>query len=223
MKHDWDYERPIRSRYVDPLEVIWLACSKQLGLHIRRDPDIFSMTDGRGLLALGPREDLDPDDTVCQMIFHEICHWITNGEDTFHERDWGFAVGADLDHREHACQRVQAALADPYGLRDIMAPTGIFRQYYDRIPEDPFAPMDPNSDWEQQVCRMARAAHPRALSAPFHGPLIRALEATSRLRDLVAPFLSDYQTEILDDDLPSWWARARVSDVSVEDDEDGAT
>ena len=71
----------------------------------------------------------------CSMKF---CHWITNGVETYHERDWGFEVGAELDHREHACQRLQAALADPHGLRDVMAPTGIFRQYYDQFPLIPF-------------------------------------------------------------------------------------
>ena len=209
MDHDWDYERPILARYLDPLELVWLSCCKQLGLHIRRDPDIFSMTDGTGLLALGPRSDLDPDDTVCQMVFHELCHWITNGEATFHERDWGFEVGADLDHREHACQRLQAALADPHGLRDVMAPTGLFRQYYDQIPSDPFEPIDGDEAWESEVIRVARVAYERACQAPFQEPLQQALTATASLRELIQPFLSSYQTEEEGDELPSWWSRRR--------------
>ena len=35
---------------------------------------------------------LDADDNAGQMVFHEICHWITNGVETFGERDWGFEV-----------------------------------------------------------------------------------------------------------------------------------
>ena len=99
MLHDWEYERPILSRYLDPLELIWLACCRQLGMHVRRDSNIFSMTDGTGLLALGTRKDLDPDDTVCQMVFHEICHWITNGIDSFEVRDWGFPLDGEMDQR----------------------------------------------------------------------------------------------------------------------------
>jgi len=206
MLHDWDYERPILSRYTDPLELIWLACAKQLGLHVRRDPSIFSMTDGTGLLALGPRDDLDPDDTVCQMVFHELCHWITNGIETFEERDWGFPLDDKMDPREHACQRLQAALADAHGLRDLMAPTGIFRQYYDQIPVDPFEPRGGAPQWEEEVIRLARQALSRARAAPFEQPIQRALAATAKLRELVQPFMEDYQTEIEGDDLPGWWA-----------------
>ena len=210
MKHDWDYERPIRARYIDPLELIWLSCCRELKLYIRRDPDIFSMTDGRGLLALGPRSDLDPDDSLCQMVFHEICHWITNGIETYHQRDWGFEVGAELDHREHACQRLQAALADPHGLRDLMAPTGIFRQYYDQIPADPFQKIPGDDEWEDTVVGMAKDAFERAQKDPFAEALQRSLQATAQIRDLIQPFLSYYQTEEVSDVLPSWWAMNRI-------------
>ena len=88
-----------------------------LKLHIRRDPDTFD--DGWDWFAcVGAAVRLDPDDTLCQMVFHEICHWITNGVETYYERDWGFEVGAELDHREHACQRLQATIRSPWtGMR----------------------------------------------------------------------------------------------------------
>jgi hypothetical protein len=223
MLHDWEYQRPILSRYSDPLELIWLSCCHQLQLHVRRDPDIFSMTDGTGLLALGPRKDLDPDDTVCQMVFHELCHWITNGLETFSKRDWGFPLDAEMDEREHACQRLQAALADPHGLRDVMAPTGIFRQYYDQIPEDPFEARPDAPEWEAEVIRLAKNAYERARRAPFEGPIQQALEATGRIRQLVQPFMSDYQTELEGDPLPSWWDPSRVWRVSSGGPEGDAT
>ena len=31
MLHDWDYERPILARYIDPLELIWLAFAPSFG------------------------------------------------------------------------------------------------------------------------------------------------------------------------------------------------
>ena len=64
MKDVWtpDYERPIRSRYVDPVDLVWFSTARRLGLTIRRNGAIFSATDGTGLMELGPRATLDPDD-----------------------------------------------------------------------------------------------------------------------------------------------------------------
>jgi hypothetical protein len=199
------YERAIGARYVDPLDLVWLATGRRLGLRIRRNPAIFSATDGKGLLELGPRDTLDPDDTLAQMLLHEICHWITNGVETFSERDWGFALDAELDWREHACLRLQAALADGHGLRLQLAPTSQFRLYYDHIPADPFAPIEP-SEREIRVVALARDAWTRAHGPPWAGPLGAALTATASLRAVLAQFLPDYATDIEGDALPSLWA-----------------
>lgn len=204
--HDPNYERPILARYLDPVELVWLATARRLGLHVRRDPAIFSMTDGKGLLSLGPRDSLDPDDCLAQMVFHELCHWITNGLDTFHERDWGFPLWEDVDPREHACLRLQATLSERHGLRGWMGPTGGFRQYYDRIPEDTVQPID-DSPWEQNVVQIARDAIARADQAPWVGPVNEALAATAAIRGVLRPFLPDYATEIDGDGLPSLWGR----------------
>lgn len=201
-----EYERPIEARYVDPLDLVWLATARRLGLRIRRNPAIFSATDGSGLLELGPRETLDPDDSLAQMVFHELCHWITNGLETFHERDWGFPLDAELDWREHACLRLQAALAGRYGLRRQLAPTSQFRAYYDAVPADPFAPLD-DGEREGRVVELARVAEARARGAPWGEALDHALRATAGLRAVVAPFLPDYATDLADDRLPSLWAR----------------
>ena len=201
---DETYERPILSRYVDPVELIWLATAKRLGLTIRRSPTIFSATDGSGLLQLGARETLDEDDTLSQMVLHEICHWITNGLDTFTDRDWGFDLDGPLDPREHAGLRLQAWATGRHGLRALLAPTSAFRDYYNRIPEDPFEPMD-DSDWERDVVVLTRDAVQRAMGAPWTDPLEQALEATRQIGCFVNPFLTDYATEISGDTLPSLW------------------
>ena len=202
--HDGSYERPVKQRYLDPIELIWLATAKRLGLVVRRHPDVFAMTEGDGILHLGPRNSLDPDDSVLQMVFHEICHWITNGLETAGQRDWGFRLDGDLDPREHACQRLQATLAQRHGLRDMLGATGDFRQYWDRLGEDTLAPLD-DSPWEAEVLRHAQKAIARADSEPFAEPLRQALEATARIRECVQPFLNSYATEIPDDNLPSMW------------------
>ena len=199
------WERPIHSRYLDPLELVWLGTARRLGLVVRRDDSIFSMTDGTGLLALGPRAALDPDDTLAQMVFHELCHWITNGLDTYDDRDWAFPLDDIDDLREYACQRMQAALADDHGLRRFFGPTGMFREYYDQVPADPFAPLDasPREAW---ICADARRAYADAKGEPWAEPLQAALRATAGMHGIVGGFLDAYQTELEGDALPSLWA-----------------
>lgn len=202
---DPDWQRPVRSRYVDPLELVWLSTAHRLGLRLRRDPAIYSMTDGTGLLALGPRADLDPDDSLSQMVLHEICHWITNGADSFEQRDWGFPLWDNIDVREHACLRLQCWLASRYGIRELCAPTSGFRQYYDKLPVDALQPLD-ESEWEASVTRIARQAVQRAQGEPWWPHLRPALEASSAIHGLLAPFLDDYRSEHEGDELPPLWA-----------------
>lgn len=202
--HDDAWQRPIRSRYVDPLEVIWLATSRRLGLTVRRDPDIFSMTDGTGLMAFSTRPELDADDSLAQMTLHELCHWVTNGADSFHQRDWGFALWDQIDVREHACLRLQCWLATRWGLRDTFGPTSGFRQYYDALPADPLQPLD-DSEWEQVSTRIARQAVARVQGEPWWGPISQAMQATAALKAVLAPFVPDYQSEVEGDPLPLWW------------------
>jgi hypothetical protein len=206
MLNETAYVRPRRSRYLDPVDLIWLAAARRLGLHVRRNPAIFSATDGTGLLELGPRDTLDPDDSTAQMIFHELCHWITNGVETFRERDWGFALDAELDWREHACLRLQAALADTVGLRQILAPTSQFREYFDQIPADPFGPVE---GWpcEELVVPLARDSWARAWGAPWGEVLRDVLDSHAAVRAAVQPALEHYASDVADDALPSLWGR----------------
>lgn len=201
-----EYERPVLSRYLDPLELIWLATARRLGLTVRRDPSIFSRTDGSGMLWLGPRADLDADDTVCQMLLHELCHWITNGVETFHEEDWGHPLTDADDPREFGCLRLQAWLLDRHGLRGMLGPTGKYREYFDRIPADPLQPMD-DSAAEAEIVAIATTAIARAQQAPFHPGIDDALAATRALSTLLTPFRAWYATEVEDDALPSLWSR----------------
>lgn len=202
---DPSYERPILARYLDPVDVIWLATARRLGLRVRRNPSIFSATDGEGLLELGPRSDLDADDTVAQMIFHELCHWVVNGVEVYHQRDWGFALDVWDNVQEHAALRLQAWWSGQHGLRDMFGPTGAFRGYFDQIPADPFEALD-GSDWERRVVALTRQSVERASAEPFAGPVAEALAATAAIRAVVRPFLPDYATEIEADPLPSLWA-----------------
>lgn len=202
--------RPVTHRYIDPLELVWYATAKRLGLRLGRNPHIFSMSDGTGLLELGTRDTLDADDNAAQMIFHELVHWITNGLDTYHARDWDFAVTDEVDWREFPALRLQAALADRHGLRRFFAPTSGFRTYYDQLGDDPFAPLD-DTDHEARVCARARQALADADAPPFAGPLAAALVATRALHDQMQGFLADYQSDVPDDSLPSLWDQGPTS------------
>lgn len=211
--HDPRYERPVLARYVDPVEVVWLAAARRLGLTLRRDAAIFSMTDGSGTLWLSTREHLDADDCLAQMLFHELCHWVTNGPETFRERDWGFPLYDEEDVREHGCLRLQAWWAGRHGLRGQMGPTGQYRQYYDQLPDDPLAALD-DSPWDRAVCACAQEAVARAQTAPFWTPIEAALSATRALRDLIDPFLADAHDhpDAPDSPLPLLWTCRHPTD-----------
>ena len=215
--HDDAYERPIRSRYVDPLEVVWLATAKRLALTIRRNPDIFSMTDGTGLMEFSTRPELDEDDNLAQMTLHELCHWVTNGVDMYHQRDWGFPLWEKIDVREHACVRLQCWLASRFGLREMFGPTGCFRQYYDALPSDPLQPRlaetEDEAAWEAAACRIATEAVSRVQQEPFWTPISQALGATAAFREQLGEFADDYQSEVEGDALPLWWTRRHVTEV----------
>ena len=201
-----DYQRSVGCRYLDPLDLIWLATAKRLGLTVRRSPLIFAATDGTGLMKLGDRDTLDEDDCTAQMIFHEICHWITNGRETFHQRDWGFPLVELDDWRELSGLRVQAWLGHRFDIPHVMASTaGFFRQYYDLIEPAPLEPLD-DSDIETKVITLTREAVERAQTAPWQPHLDQALAATRLIKTAVEPFLSDYVTDIPHDTLPSLWA-----------------
>jgi len=176
--------RPIHARYRDGLEEIWSATAGALGLRVVQSPEVFASTDGTGVLTLGAPESLDPDDSVGQMVFHELCHSLVQGSDSFTRPDWGLDNLSERDViREHACLRVQAALARRHGLGDFFAPTTDFRSFYDRL-GDPLAGDDPS-------VRLAETALERADGPPWQPHLGRALAATQALAEVVAPFAAE--------------------------------
>jgi len=162
-------------RYLDPLDQVWLGTAARIGLRIRRSPDAYAATDGRGTLVIGDR-DLDADDCLAQMIFHEICHSLIEGEESFRRSDWGLDNETDRDvPREHACLRLQAVLAGQRGLRRVLAPTTDFRGFYDRLPADPLAPR------HHPEVALAVAGLRRAEQPPWAPHLDAALQATATI------------------------------------------
>ena len=163
-------------RYTDPLDAVWLAAAGRLGLRVRRVGGLYAGTDGKGNLDIGLPETLDPDDSLAQMIFHEVCHWLVQGEAAIASTDWGLDNISDDDViKEHACLRVQACLARPYGLERVLAPTTDFRTFYDEHVAEPLGP-----EGAADV-RLARRAVERASGEPWAPHLNVALRATRQI------------------------------------------
>ncbi len=226
--------RTVDARYVDPLDHIWLTAATELGLRVRRSTQGYATTDGRGGLAIAPAEELDPDDCLAQIILHEICHALVQGEDSFTKPDWGLINDSDSAQyqgdttREQACLRVQAALLRRYGLRRLLGPTTEFRRFYDALPRDPMtsasagdpadAAASPDAAPAPTVSDLAHALAVEGLSRaarpPFRKPLHRALRATAELHRLVAKVpktgydASAALTAAASAPLPTMWLKA---------------
>jgi hypothetical protein len=157
------------------IEAIWRGAAERLGFTIVRSRDAYATSDGRGVIAIAEDDLLDADDAVAQLIFHELCHAITEGEGALALPDWGLDNRAEHGVREHACLRFAAALADRFGLRAAMAPTTDYRAYHDALPEDPLA------EGADAAISMARATHQRFLASRWRAPLEDALAQTASL------------------------------------------
>ncbi len=169
--------------YDDPLSRVWIACAESVGFRIVRTPDAYASTDGRGTLLIAVDEMFDPDDSLAQMIFHELCHALVEGEDGERRADWGlgYAVGKN-PWREHACLRLQAYLAGQVGLRDFFAPTTDFRvSFWATLTDDPFYAPPEAGGRRERSCVAARLGAWRASRPRWAAHLNQALAASAAI------------------------------------------
>jgi hypothetical protein len=172
--------RKIKKTYSDPLDLIWLHAARQMGIRVERSAEVNASWNGDGVLTIGTPETLDPDDCLAQMILHEVCHALCEGPESLHKLDWGLpSAGAHAKVHEHACLRLQAALADKHGMRRFFAATTMFRAYYDGLPTDPLAEGDEPNDWP--AIRLARAGWQRSRQEPWSTALDEALGRTVQI------------------------------------------
>jgi hypothetical protein len=161
----------------EEIERLWTAAAARLGLRVVRTGDAYATSDGRGTIAIGVGDALDVDDAVAQLVFHELCHALTEGDANLDKPDWGLDNTTARDVvREHACLRLAAHLADAHGLRAFLAPTTEYRAYHDALPADPLCAEEAGDD---PAIPIAREAAARAAAAPWAGPLGDALAATA--------------------------------------------
>jgi hypothetical protein len=156
---------------VPSLDEIWIAAAAKLELPVARGGEAYVHFDGRVLHIAGD-EHLDADDTVAQLVLHELCHALVQGPAARHMADWGLDNTTDRDEeRERAAVRLQAHLTGAWGLRAHLFPTTPVRAFFEALPKDAFADRDPSAE-------LARAAAERAVK---WAPLLEALEASASL------------------------------------------
>jgi hypothetical protein len=166
--------RQLLFEYRDPLDLIWLRAASRLGWRVERSGEVYASWDGRGTLTISEAAGFDPDDSVAQLIFHEICHALVEAPEGLGRVDWGLENIDDRDVlREFACHRLQASLAQEHGLRSFFAVTTDWRWYYDGLPTDPLA------EGPDPAIPIAQAARRRAEGPPWWSALQEALGATA--------------------------------------------
>ncbi len=172
--------RRITHQYRDPLDLIWIRALARLNIRLHRSDAVFASWHPEHGLSIATQAGFDADDSLAQMIFHEVCHALVGGPKSFEQIDWGLS---NTDARdlvlEHACHRLQAALADAYGLREFLAVTTEWRPYWDALPEDPLKAGD------DPAIELARQGHLRAQRPPYLTVLNDALSATAAVADIV--------------------------------------
>ncbi|HET6415380.1 MAG TPA: hypothetical protein VFG22_03720 [Polyangiales bacterium] len=162
--------------YLDPLDAVWLTTARRIGFRVERSAEVYASTDGQGVMIIGDPSTLDPDDCLAQMILHELCHSLVEGQESLAVPDFGLDNESERDLvREHACLRLQAWLTGEHGLRQALAPTTDFRIYYDTLPEDPLRDVD------DPACASARQGAARSRQVPWAPHLQEALKATATI------------------------------------------
>lgn len=175
--------RTIATSMNDPLDALWIHAVGRLGWKVERSRTVYAHWDGRDTMTVTDRADYDPDDTLAQFLHHEICHFLVEGEHSKPREDWGLSnMDPDVWIREAAAHRLQAALADRWGLRTFLAITGANRDYYDTLPADPIHmahPLRPDEDPRSR--EMAIRGWHLAAQEPYRSVLEEVLSGTAAL------------------------------------------
>lgn len=156
----------------------WVAVARAWGFDVLREPGAYVSYLGDGIIRVAPYADLDPDDCLAQVVFHELCHFCVEGPASRDAWDWGLDnTSADDVGAELSAIRMQAHLLAPFGLREVLAPTTDFRVDYDALPADPFA----DAGTDGAIIERARAGVLRARAHAAWPLVVAELEAVSAL------------------------------------------
>ncbi len=183
----FDRERILAdARRLRTLDADAVALAQTLGWQVERDAEAW-VAFVPPVLHIAPDEGLDGDDTLVQIVLHEVCHFLVEGPASAQAWDWGLDNTDDrhVSH-EHAALRLQATLADRFGLREALVATTDFRPWYEALDAAPL-------DGDGSGAELARAGFVRwqawegraaldgllraAASVLHHGPSPAATEA----------------------------------------------
>ena len=115
-------------RSTDPL---WVELLAAVGFRLARRSTSYVWYDGAGEVAVAPDDELDVDDTLAQILLHELVHFLVQGESSRAEADWGLDNLTDRDaYLEEAALVLQLRILREAGLERVLVPTTDFRGYY---------------------------------------------------------------------------------------------
>lgn len=153
---------------------IWISAAAQLGIEVVRGGDSYVHFDG-ARLHIATDEHLDADDTVAQLIFHELCHALVQGPANRHLPDWGLDQTSGRDEvKELGALRLQAHFSRFYGLRKVFFPTTVWRAFFEALPLDALRPPG------EESCELARKAALWSAKEPWQSAIRGGLEASAR-------------------------------------------
>ncbi len=204
--------RVIECGYEDPLDLVWVRTAARMGMELQRSAEVYAAWDGAGCLRIADSASMDADDCLAQLVFHEMCHALVEGPDAWAMPDWGLS-NRDERHltREYACHRLQAALADRYGLRRFLAVTTDHRAHYDALPSDTLSTSGTQGPERDAAIEAAVIGWERAQGEPWVGPLSAALQATAEIAKAVQR-VQGGDDEPTGSAAASLWARVRPLD-----------
>ena len=157
---------------------LWMSVAAEAGWQVIRTTDAYASSDGAGRISIAVDEALDGDDAPAQLIFHELCHALTQGPPSWAQPDWGLSNTDTRDVvAEHACLCVHVLLTAPFALRAAMAPTTEYRAYHDGLDLDAVAVSD------EAAPARARAALALPGNAKLRDCVVRGLAATRAALD----------------------------------------
>lgn len=131
------------------LDDAWIGLLHQLGARLHRTDECFVAWLGdEHTLSVAHDQDLDDDDTLAQIILHELCHHWVEGPQSWNQDDWGLNNQTDDDlAREYAALRLQAAVLSTTNLRTYLQPTTDHRWFYEALDRSPLEdPVDAATD-----------------------------------------------------------------------------
>jgi hypothetical protein len=161
------------------IDDVWMQAATRCGFHVIRSEAAYASSDGRGRIVIGEPQTLDDDDSVAQLVLHEICHALVQGEEHWAAPDWGLDNTSTRDDvREEACLRLQAHFAASHGLREQMTPTTVWKTYYRALPE---ATLAPANGADAEACGLAAAGVALAARKGIDRVLGEALATTAAI------------------------------------------